>query len=681
MAERPKDRKLEVTQGQRLAYSRVKLDEVIKQGEAYREFIEGSAPIVTSPEDDENLTFQEAAERKAMGRGWRKTSIPAHGVLRQVLRPSLVSRPPKWINRGRKKPRYEDLTPAEQQACEDEKARGRIYAALADTIYSQNRTHSQLLAAVDDAMQFTVGWFEIDFDKERNLPRIRWQAAERVLVDMEADDDPFGATHRWRAVCWTMSHEDAKKKAKTDWNKPGHKFSPERRSLVDSRDDGFGNPTAHEAPTEYVKLVRVYVRGDSPFLDTANTGADGKVEDVGKDDVYTGKNEVLIMEATGEWGDYDSYKLIARLDWPFPVDIDDFPLVPVKITHSNRGFYPYSIYQPGHSLQVALNWAMRYMNTDAYHSSRRMIGYLEGAFDKKTLEAALFSADNLGAIPFRSQGDMERALKPIDFGQPNPVLDKIIGGNQVQYDKATGLDAFNLEARSHRTATDAAIQNEESQLRVGAMADMVEKAVVHAMRIALMCARKLMTAEEVAAWIGPELLRFRTAIDDKGNDVRVSDLWDDTVSDTASIRREVDIDLEPRSVRFVSPEQELNDMDRLSGVQDKLLLTIGKINETNPVLAESYARAYNAMMKAYVERMHIPNGEDFLIDLHAAITPPIPQQPAGAMGAPGIPPQGGPGPAGPQGPVTTQLAAATAELGLDPTMLPGQLPDQVARAQ
>ena len=679
MGDKPTVKNLEVTQGQRLAYSRVMLDDIIKQGDAYREFIEGSAPDVATPGDEDDLSPQEQAERKAMGRGWRKTSIPAHGVLRQVLLPSLVSRPPAWVNRGRRKPRYEDMTPQEQEACELEKRRGTVYSTLADVIYRTGQTQQQILASVDDAMQYTVGWLEVDFDKERKLPRIRWQAADRVLVDMESDADPFGKNHRWRAVCWTMSHEDAKKKAKTVWNKPRYEFSPEKRTMLEADDDGFGNPTSQEAPTEYVRLVRVYVRGDSPFLDTANVGSDDQIEDVGKDDVYNGKNEILIMEAKGRWDDYGSYKLIARMDWPFPVDHDDFPLEPVKITHSNYNFYPYSIYQPGHSLQIALNWAMRYFNTDAYHSSRRIIGYMQGAFDKKTLEAALFSPDNLNAIEFKSQGDMERALKPLDFGQPSPTLDKAIGGNQVQYDKATGLDAFNLEARSHRTATDAAIQNEESQLRVGAMADRVEEAITNAMRKALMCARKLMTAEEVAAHIGPELLKFKTSLDEKGNEVRISEIWDDTIDDTESIRAEVDIHIEPRSVRFVSPEQELNDMDRLAAVQDKLLLTIGKINESNPVLAESYARAYNAMMKAYVERMHIINGDEFLIDLRAAITPPIPQQP---MGQPGMPPGGGaPQGGGPQGPVTTQLSAATQELGLNPANLPGQLADQVARAQ
>ena len=676
---------IESTQGARNAFSRKRLDEIILRGNAFREYIEGSPPPTVKPGEEVEsggITESERAERKIMGRGWRKTSVPAHGVLRQVLLPSLVSRPPTWVNRARQKPAYEDLTPEQQEACELEKQRGKVYVELAKAIYAKSKVHQELLAAVDDAMQYGAGWLEVDFDVEHTMPRIRWQSTERVMVDMEADDDPFGKTQRWRAVCWTMSHEDAKYNAKNMWDAASHEFTPESYTFADDDDEpNDGSPSANKAPTEYVKLVRVYVAGNSPHIERAKLDADtdDQIEEVGKDDVYSGRNEVLIMEATGRWDDCDSYKLITRFDWPYPVDIGDFPLEPVKITHCNRSFYPYSIYQPGHSLQIALNWAMRYYNTDAYRSARRLIGYMEGAFDKNTLEAALHGVDNLNAIPFKSQGDMERAIKPIDFGQPNPALEKTIAGNQVQYDKATGLDAFNLEARSHRTATDAAIQNEESQLRVGAMADRVEEAVTNAMRKALMCARALMTAEEVADVIGPELLKLEDRVDEKGNVVKYSPVWDDRVADPKAIRREVDIHLEQRSLRFVSPEQELNDMDRLAMKQIEMLKVVGDINVQNPVLAEAFARANNAMIRAYADRLHLPNADEYLIDLRAALTPPMPEQPAGGPGGPV--PQAQPPGQPPAGPVTQQLAGAVNELGLSPERLPGGLADQVARVQ
>lgn len=661
---------LEQSIGERICFARKRRDVVLRQGDVYKPYVDGTPPEAL---DNETETDHSSTKREeiAMGSGWRMTSVPAHGMLRQVLLPSLVSRPPKFLNRGTQLPPNPD--PQVLATAELKRRRGEIMAKLADVIYREYGVQLDVLAAVDDALPYTVGWLEVDFDRERKLPRIRWQSAKCVTVDCETEYDPFGRAHRWRAVHWTMAHEDAKILA-DEWGAKGYEFHP-----ITERVDDDNDISAEGAPTPVVRLVRVYVKGDNPHLSHGNiaAGNGSAVEKTGEDEVYTGKNEILLLEETGGGKEHEEFKLVARRPWPFPVDTDDFPLEPVRLTNCNDSFYPPSLYQSGHSLQVALNWAMRYYNTDCMNSSRRVVGYLEGALDKNKVQEVLYGTENLPAIGFKNQSDMERVLKIMNFGQPSPALRDSIAGNHSMYREVTGLTAFDAEARSHTTATDAAIRNEGAQLRMGAMAERVERAIVGAMRKALMCAQWLMTGSDVARWIGEEYMGFETVVDGT-TEVLKSPYWPEDPTED-DIRREVGIDIEPRSVRFVSPEQEVNDIERLVGKTLELARAVSDANQQNPTLAAAIARAGNEALRAFAERLHVPNPEAMIIDLTAALTPPMPEpQQAGMGGAPSQPPA-----ASPQdmvnGPAASELAGLIPSLGLNPANVPGQLGAQMTQ--
>lgn len=666
---------LEAMMGKRLSYARKRLETIIERSKVYRPFIEGDAPMTLTDDSDLETVKQEERE---VGRGWRMTSIPAHGMLRQVLLPSLVARAPTFVNRGRPVPA--NATPMQAISYELERRRGEVFVQLAKAIYREYDVQRQVLAAVDDALLTGVGWLEVDFDPERKLPRIRWHDAQRVLVDCETINDPFGACQRWRAVCWTMPVSDARVLA-ASWGAKSYEFQP-ITERVQQRTDSW---EPDDMPTEFVRLVRVYVKGDSPWLPDADitTKSGGKVETVGDDDVYKGKDELLVFEARGDFDDEEQYRFIARMPWKFPVDHDDFPLQPLKFTHCNDSFYSYSFYQPGHSLQVALNWAMRYYNTDCMNSARRLIMYDKAALSKETMDHALFGTDALPCIP-TNKGQFDAVFRSVEFGKPAPQLQEAIGGNLSQYRDVTGLSAFDAETRSHSTATDAAIRNEGAQLRIGALADRVEEMIRHAMRKALMAARALMTADDVARWIGEDALDIQEQLMPDGSVLRTSPLWDEE-ADTATIRREVDVHIEPRSVRFVSPEQEISDIERMVGKNLELLRVVQETNVQNPQLAAAIAKAGNAALAAFAERLHLPNADDMMVDLRAAATAPIPQTPPPQVSQTmSMTPDGGQslettapvesmgtGPAG-------ELAGLVQSLGLNPANVPGDLGAAVA---
>ncbi|MBK9976216.1 MAG: hypothetical protein IPP14_15730 [Planctomycetes bacterium] len=670
--ERP-DEALARVAGMRLAFSAPTNSLIEEQAKVYGQFIFGEAPALGEG-------GKRSADEKKMGRGWSLASLPLHGMLRQVLLPTLLSREPTWINRARIG--GDDI----------EKGRGKLYEELAKVIYRESDVHREAACAIDDAMLKRCGWFLVDYDSKKRLPRIRWVDAKNVLTDRENGHSPFPRDQRWWAEFRTISIKDAEYYAKTQWGADkDYEFTPlttdiddDDRVQLDGTEllgpDGSPLQRVNERPTEFVRLVYVYVKGANPYgMAASNKAKPGDiVEKGGTDAMYHGKDEVLVLECIGDKDDAKGYKFVGRKDFPFPCDPGECPAEPLRVTMDNRDFYPASIYQPGHSLQVAANWALRYYNTDIHNSARRIVLYADGTVDEKALQKGLWGEDNLVTLKTKGGRVPEQWFRVVGFGEPNPALKEAIPANVQQYRDAVGLDKLDMEARSNRTATDAAILNQGAQVRIGFMADQVEYALANVMRKALQCARWNMSAEDVAYWVGPELLEFydvkltKTETDfggeteyevPTGEVVKVSDLWNEEVRDPAAIRDEIGIDVEPRSVRFVDPQAEMQDIQVLVNKQMEFHKRISEAQTPQEKMV--IARAGNAALKMLADRMHLPNSHELLYDLNDVMGIPMGAEQVGAqaqmMGAmqPG---------AGPQGPETPQAEGAagriTASLGM-----------------
>lgn len=618
--------------GKRVALAQRALNRKLREGEAYKRFLFGEAPKSAMDVDDPALGVgaDNDAEAEAIGKGWFQTTVPAHGMLYSVLAPALLARRPTYINRARK------------AAPEDERARGKIYAELAKIVERESRVHDAMGYALRDCVQYSVGWLMTEFDPERRLPIVRYVPASRVLVDQETDGRGDVRSLRWVAEKRSIPIEDARYLAKNEWGAKNYEFEPVKNTWDDddSDQDEFATDDDGGAscPTEFAKLVFVYVKGNNPNTRNARVKGAAVTERPTGDSGYTGRDECVILEAVSSRGSSgsDGYRFVASIPWQFPTDQDEFPLTPLRLTIADTGFYGPSILQVGHNLQVMLNWTLTWYNTDAYLSSRRVISYNKDAFESdKAVKAAFDSPDNLVVIPGK------RTLTPadvnvVDFGKPSPTLQEAYAGNLTQYRSVTGLDAFDMEARSHRTATDAAIQNEGAQLRIGSLADQVENTYRSVMRKALQCARRHMTAPEVASWIGEGLMQFEqiaTEVDPltgaATQSTNLTPLWDDRNNTPEAIRKEVDVDIEPRSVRFVSPEQEVNDIQLLIAKQLELSKVVQEAVAAQMVdFARGLAKSGNAALMAMAERLHLPNAEEILLDLNSLIPPPPEPSPA-----------------------------------------------------
>ncbi len=652
--------------GARCAYAAPFHAQIKAEAKIYESFVFGEPPEIS-----DSGSGKKSADEKKSARGWSQVSLPLHGVLRQVLHPTLVSRPPTFVNRVR------------PGADDNERALGRLYEELAKVIYRESGVHQEIMAALDDAALKRCGWLMVDFDKDKRLPRVRWVNADQVLTDRENSHSPFTRDQRWWAEFRTVPISEAKEIAEKH-GKKDHEFTPLTTDVDDSDPvllddmqmlgaDGEVLRRTNERPTEFVRLAYVYVKGANPYTGRAKNDAKpgATVSKTGEDAVYKGKDELLILECVGRQDQAESYKFIASKPWPFPTDAGECPAEPLRITSDNRDFFPFSIYQPGHSLQVAANWALRYYNTDLFNSARRVVVYTNGKIDEKALNKALYGDDNLLAI--KSSGGVvgNKFFEVQDFGQPNSALKEGLPMNLGQYRDATGLDALDMEARSNRTATDAAILNQGAQVRIGFMADQVELTIRNVMRKALQCARWNMTANDVARWVSEDLLSFynvalterttETQVDFDGTElefpvdkptgeiIRVSRLWNDNVKDPGAIRDEIGISIEPRSVRFVDPNTQIEDLQLMIAKTAEFHKRM--VDAQTPQEKMQIAKQSNVAMRMLGELLNLPHWQDLLLNLEEILAiPPAAEQgqaQASLMAA-----------ARPQGPVTPQATGA-----------------------
>lgn len=666
-------------QAKRLARSHEEHSLRVARGEAYAPFIFGRPPkLMAKPGTARYAQMEQivAEEEREIGKRWSKVSVPKHGEVRQLLKPALASTPPTWENEHQPLP--PEPTDDQKQVALMRRQRCRVYEELAKVIYTEFKCHDSLGYALDDSMQYGMGAFVTDWNGDLNNPLcgFKYVSFKRILVDSEIIDDPMGETIRWDALCYTVPVGDAKKLAEK-WGNPGYEF---RTSATDLFADESG---MNEAPTRFTKIIIVNVRGDSPHLRESRMDAelDEQQEDVGDDDVYDGYDHTLVMEARGEFDDHNNYSLIARLDPVYPNDLGQSVLTLFALDPDNEDYWGKPVYQKGHSLQVAINWAVRYYNTNAQLTSKGAIGVVKGAMDPSEEEKLLARSEPQPIVHFNDQNKLMNGIKPIDLGKPAPQLIETANINNSAFDSIMASDLFRGMGKSHETAARAMLSSERAQLIIGRMAEQVEKALTIAMRKALMACRAKLTAVQVAAWIGAEYLYFEPRLDpETGEEVLWSPVWNDEVNDIASIRMEVDIRIKPRSVRFTSPEQRLQDMDRFGG---KMVEQIGKVLEAvglnHPQLASEIARAGNAFLRDYGNLLNLPNVDELAIDLRVAATPPM---------APPAPPEmgggeagGTPGAAGPQGGGAMPAMVNTLRrIGADASAVPGQLGEAAIRA-
>lgn len=664
--------KIATLMSKRLMYAQRKLNEVIHEGESYWRYVFGSAPLAHgSTLEDARRDPNTNPDELAIADEADITVAPLDGILRDVMSPYLLSGDPIWVNKQR------------PRATKIELMRLNLFEELMGIIWEESEGLEEFRSAVDDAFFYKVGWIETDFDDEKTLPRLSWADARDILVDCEVRGCK-AKDQRWRARKLILPIETADYLAREKWDAKGYDFSTvgyEQEEVKGKRTaPGAGSVEdgdLGEAPTEFVRLMRVFVHGKNPYTNTANQKSKTLNDPAGKDDVYSGKDHILIMEATSGYQNWADYKLVAKLPATFVCDAGEDPLTPVVITRDNRSFYPYSKFQPSHSAGVAANMAIRAHNADLKLSSKRIIGYiLEHFANLKEFEAAVYGNKQVAMAQMKTGGSVDQSLQTKNFGSPNPALEQGRVVNHGLFDLISGLAAFARDGKSHETALGASISNEDAQVRLGDTAGLVVGAIRKVARKCLMCARDNMTNDDVARWmnmpteIDGKQLERKLFLKDGGKEL-VNELWPNSPK-PQDIRDEVEINLEPRSVRFSNPDKEKQNLFDLFKFQMELLRVISETAQGgNPETARAIAVAGNATIELIAKTQNIANYQKCLIDLEKIVGPepaqPTPPNEAEMMQAQAQQMQAQQGAVNPQ---TKGSATRVVKQGVSPESLP-----------
>lgn len=612
-----------------------RLHDVIVGGEKIWRYTYGDPPLWHNQEEWESYLqrYSTESEDQKIKQGWLTTIVPLHAVLRGVVLPFIMGGKAKWFNERR------------IGAGSLEAGRNELYARLANAVWEQSDAKAVLYRALDDAFWARVGWVETDLDDRTMFPRHRWRDCRDILVDVETRD-PDHSAMRWTAVKEYMPIETAEWMAKELWDAKGYEFTPipfipdedyrprEQYEVVPGARKRDLYPISSNETTDFVRVLRVYVKGENPHTTSAKLNKKAMDDPAGHDNMYDGKDHVLIVEAPGGYGLADSYQIIGRIDWPYPCDPGETPLTPVKLTRDNRSFYPYPITQPAHPLQVITNVALSSYYTDMRNSARRIGGLQPEAFQNEADAEQLAESDEALLFAMLKKGhNIDSAFQIKNFGAPNSSLNTGQEIGRDLYRLISGLQSFEVEVRANQTAFNTSIQNTQSKLKLEDIAGQPEKAALSMQRKAIMCARWNLNYEEIKRYVIPP-----KGQDDEGNDFEriqrtgrgveqeVSLLWDISKS-PQDIRDEVAVKLEARSMRFKNPDQEAAEIKELSDYQTQMVRiagdTLGKGNSSG---ARAILKLMNKTVTAIAKLKNIMNYEDLLIDpdeVGPADTPPV----------------------------------------------------------
>lgn len=611
----------------RLVYAQAQQKRVVDEFEQrYAHYVFGQPHLDT--EDARREYAQktgDGSDAERIKRGWDTTTFPLHHMLRSVMMPYLMARDPVWINRERK---GSDAM---------ERARVDVYSDLERNIWGESEATREVQRALEDAFCYRMGWVNTSWDGAVNLPVHRWVDARNMLIDCETQS-PRMIDRRWVAEKVILPIDTARWYAKEVWDAGKYSFEPVKYESIDDENEPRSRQGRHgymkeggdeDAPTKFVRLVMVQVKGANPWTMSSNLDARNANDKAGKDTVYDGEDHILILEARAGYTMADSYKVVGRIDWPFPCKRGRFTYTPFVLTRDNRSVYPVSIMQPGHSSQVAADVALQAYNTDSRNSARRWVGYNPEAFQNREDAERIVGGDEaLMTVPLKNNADPRIAIATGNFGSPNQHLNMTFAMNRENYEAVEGMNKFDVQVRANQTAANTMIQNESAQIKVDDISQLVERAVVELGEKGVACARANMTYEAVSEWIHIPKEVDGTQVEKElptknGDGVVISELWDDD-PDWADVRREVEVHLEPRSIRFTNPEKEAQNIQALQQFQTETARIIGDtVGKGGVGAAQEIARTANETMRAIAQLQNIANYERFLFDW-TKITPPEP---------------------------------------------------------
>ena len=300
-----------------------------------------------------------------------------------------------------------------------------------------------------------------------------------------------------------------------------------------------------------------------------------------------------------------------RFSWEIPFWADgSWPCTMVHFHEIPNDPWPLSHLAPAMGELKFLNWFYSFIAGKILITSRDIIAVAKAAAG--VLRQAIEEGADLTIVELEhANGNVENLIKFINHPTINGDVFKIAEIIEAQFEKRTGMTEliYGLSGRQLRSATEAEIKNDATNVRPDDMANKVEDAMSQIARLEAIAARFTLKGSDLAFMCGPV----------------AGALWDQFVvpSDYRKALYETDYRIEAGSIRKPNRSRDAENMTAF--IQQFGAFTMGIAQSTGNV------QPYNAMLRRWCEVRDL-DPTDFLLTPEMMM-PPLPPAPPAGQGA------------------------------------------------
>lgn len=647
----------------------------------------------------EELVYGRMSSGETDAAGYIDFSVPLFRKYDDAVTSSIYYNSPKLQVKKRKGQKDDKRTLAEV-----EKRKLEYYVHETDLMYN-------IALAFCEIRTKGTGFVECFWDETNSRSAIHYAPFSQVLIDPDNENSPRVADLMWMGRERTYGLAAAKER----W--PKHRFMAVHESptipfteTFKIEEDGIRDMggAGDEIETERVRILAVYLRGkdsanDAPQLANSKPvgepeeptwdGSKGADDDDEGDDEgdekyerqYKGAPQVVYYEICE-----DGLYLIKQE--PLEFVCDDFPLIAGRVIDDPSKFYATSMLLPFYDLARQAESMLR-VHASTIHDHAKSV-YLLDETEWSDEEAELIK-HGPARLVFRKK-DILRAQNSfgrLDTGEPKEFVTKSAEMFMNIFRELSSLDALTLGSPGQsrgveRSATGSALLDKRAERLARRYAGRFQEFVDRIFRTMSQIDRSLMTRAQVQKIVGSDIEVTKEIWPNK---------WDEN-----DIIAEHDVIIEAGSMRYVSEEQRVQDMN---GLVDKWIQFIAQVPK---MMTELGADATAIMVEKFfnlilreADQLEISNPEEFLptadelldalrkkaeedkrqreMEAQAQAQAAASAQmgmPPGSAQPPVLPPQGTPGPEVP-GQLNPQAASQMADMILAGQMDPASAPPEV----
>lgn len=304
-----------------------------------------------------------------------------------------------------------------------------------------------------------------------------------------------------------------------------------------------------------------------------------------------------------------------RFAWEVPFWADgSWPCTPIYYHEVPNEPWPLSHLAPAMGELKFLNWFYSYVAGKVLITSRDILVVAKAA--SKVLKTAFKEGADMTVVELdHASGSIDEVIKFLNHPSINGDVFKIADIIEHQFEKRTGMTelVYGLSGKQLRSATEAEIKNDATNVRPDDMSNKVEDAMSQVARLEAIAARFTLKGSDIAFMCGPV----------------AGQLWDMFVlqSDPAKALYETEYRIEAGSIRKPNRSREAENMTAFIQTFGPTYTSLA----VNPMMP--YVEPFNAMLKRWCEVRDM-DATPFLLNPAMIMQMPLPPAPTEGGGQP-----------------------------------------------